>query len=253
MSMLQEIFAAPIAHRGFHDKSVARIENTPSAVAAAIEKGFGIEVDLQETSDGKALVHHDYALERLVDGTGRVIDQTAAELTRLSMKQGGDKLWLLQDLLDLTAGRVPLVIEIKSRKARDAQADFVRGILDVLETYKGPACIKSFDPDMLSVARAYKPHILRGIVSYGFTDAEAKTRHTRMDRFILRHLLHAPRTAPHFVSYGVKDLPAMGPSLLKKLKGTPIMSWTVRTPEDRERAALYADQIVFEGFDPSAG
>ncbi|MBO0344749.1 glycerophosphodiester phosphodiesterase [Roseibium sp. CAU 1637] len=253
MSMLQEIFAHPIAHRGLHDKSRELIENTPSAVSAAIEQGFGVEVDLQETADGQALVHHDYVLDRLVDGTGQVNRWTASELTGLAMKQGGDKLWMLQDLLDLTAGRAPLVIEIKSRRARDAQADFVRGILDTLVQYKGPVCIKSFDPDMLSVARAHRPEILRGIVSFGFHDEYAKTNYTRMDRFILRNLLHTPRTAPHFISYGIQDLPAFGPSIMKKLKGTPIMSWTVRTQQDRERAALFADQIVFEGFVPPAG
>lgn len=252
MSMLQEIFAAPIAHRGFHNAAADIIENTPSAVSAAIEKGFAIEVDVQETADCQALVFHDYKLDRLVQGTGRVIDRTAVELTGLSMQKGGDKLWLLKDLLDLTAGRAPLVIEIKSRRARDAQVDFVKSVLATLEGYKGPFCLKTFDPDILSLVKIHGPKVLRGIVSYGFTDEEAMTSYTRMDRFILRHLLHAPRTAPDFISYGAKDLPALAPSLLKKLRGTPIMTWTVRTAHDREIAARFADQMVFEGFDPSA-
>jgi glycerophosphoryl diester phosphodiesterase len=120
---LEAIFARPIAHRGYHDADNGVIENTPTAIQHAIDKNFAIEVDVQETADGEALVFHDYTLERLAEGTGRVIDLTASKLTSIHMKTGTDRLWLLKDLFDLVDGRVPLVIEIKSLMRRDAQMD----------------------------------------------------------------------------------------------------------------------------------
>ncbi|MHA7773178.1 glycerophosphodiester phosphodiesterase family protein [Roseibium sp. M-1] len=247
---LAAIFARPIAHRGYHDADNGIIENTPTAIQRAVERGFAIEVDVQETSDGEALVFHDYTLDRLADGTGRVIDQTAADLTRLQMKTGTDRLWLLRDLFDLVDGKVPLVIEIKSLMRRDAQMDFVRHVTSQVADYKGPACIKSFDPDMLSIARGHNPDVLRGIVADAAEPGPDYARYGRVDRFILRHLLHAPRTRPHFISYGIKDLPKAGPSLLHSVFKLPLMTWTVRTSDQREKAGRYADQIVFEGFDP---
>jgi len=247
---LEAIFARPIAHRGYHNADDGVIENTPTAIRHAVDRKFAIEVDVQETADGEALVFHDYTLDRLVDGSGRVIEQNSADLVGLNMKTGTDKLWLLRDLFDLVDGRVPLVIEIKSLMRRDAQGDFVRHVCDQIAAYKGPACLKSFDPDMLSHARAHRPDVLRGIVADGAEPGPDYARYGRVDRFILRHVLHAPRTRPHFISYGVKDLPKAGPSLLRRVFNVPLMCWTVRTREQRERACLYADQMVFEGFDP---
>jgi len=247
---LQAIFARPIAHRGYHDADNGIIENTPTAIRRAVGKNFAIEVDVQETSDGEALVFHDYTLDRLADGAGKIIDHASSDLVRIDMKTGTDKLWLLSDLFDLVGGKVPLVIEIKSLLRRDAQADFVRRVIDCVAAYQGAVCVKTFDPDMLSVARNHNASVLRGIVADGARPGPDYARCSRTDRFILRHILHAPRTRPHFISYGVNDLPMTGPSLLRSLFKTPIMCWTVRTREQRETAARYADQIVFEGFDP---
>lgn len=247
---LEAIFARPIAHRGYHNADDGIIENTPTAIRHAIERTFAIEVDVQETANGEALVFHDYTLDRLVEGSGRVIEQSSTDLVKLHMKTGTDRLWLLQDLFDLVGGKVPLVIEIKSLMRRDAQGDFVRRVCDQVATYSGPACIKSFDPDMLSHARNHQPSVLRGIVADGAESGPDYARYGRVDRFILRHILHAPRTRPDFISYGVKDLPRAGPGLLRSVFKLPLMCWTVRTRDQRERARRYADQIVFEGFDP---
>lgn len=247
---LQALFARPIAHRGYHDADNGIIENSPTAIQRAMDRRFGIEVDVQETSDGEALVFHDYTLDRLAEGTGKVIDRDSTELVQIHMKTGTDTLWLLADLFELVGGKVPLVIEIKSLLRRDAQGDFVRRVVDQVAAYKGPVCIKSFDPDMLTIARRHNPSVLRGIVADGAQPGPDYAGCSRTDRFILRHILHAPRTRPHFISYGVNDLPAIGPSVFRKIFKTPLMCWTVRTRDQREIAAHHADQIVFEGFDP---
>lgn len=251
-SELETIFARPVAHRGYHDADKGIIENSPSAVSGAKDRTFGIEVDVQETADGEALVFHDYTLERLAEGTGKVIDWHSKDLTRIQMKTGTDKLWLLQDLFDLVDGKVPLVIEIKSLMRRDAQGDFARHVTDQVARYQGPACLKTFDPDLLGHIKDHNSAVLRGIVADGAQPGPDYARFGRTDRFILRHILHAPRTRPHFISYGVKDLPKAGPSLLRSVFNRPLMAWTVRTREQRAIAARHADQIVFEGFDPDA-
>lgn len=250
MSDLKDILARPIAHRGYHNMDDGCIENTPAAISAAVEKSFAIEVDLQETADGDALVFHDYVLDRLTQASGKVIDRPTQSLVNLSMKSGTDKLWILQELFDLVDGKVPLVIEIKSLMRSGAQADFVRSVVNQVAAYQGPAVIKSFDPDMLSIAKARNPSVLRGIVADGARPEGDYQKFSRMERFILRNLLHAPRTKPDFISYGIRDLPGIAPTIFRKFFGLPVMTWTVRTREQRERAVLHADQIVFEGFDP---
>ncbi|ADZ70261.1 glycerophosphodiester phosphodiesterase family protein [Polymorphum gilvum] len=252
MTDLSWLVARPIAHRGYHDAAAGVIENTPSAVAAAVERGFSIEVDLQETADGRALVFHDHTLDRLAEAQGPVVARSAAELVRVPMRTGSDRLWLLEDLFDLVDGRVTLVVEIKTLMTRAGQQDFVRRIADLGRAYKGPVAFKSFDPDMVGQLRAHAPDLVRGQVADATPNEHEYRRMTRMDRFIQRHLLHAVRTRPHFVSYCFRDLPAPGPAVLRALFGRPVMAWTVRSPADRAQALRHADQIVFEGFDPDA-
>ena len=252
MPDLAWLTARPIAHRGYHDRRAGRVENTPSAVAAAIERGFSIEVDLQETAEGEALVFHDDDLDRLTFESGPVAAQTFAALKAVPMRGTDDRLWRLDDLLDLVAGRVGLVIEIKSRFGRTPRTAFLQGIARSLGRYSGPVAVKSFDPDMLSILRRLAPQLPRGALADATTNLRDWGRLTRIERFMLRHILHAPRTRPSFVSYCIHDLPAPGPALLRRLFGLPLITWTVRTAEDRARAAAFADQIVFEGFDPDA-
>ena len=124
---LDWLIARPVAHRGLHDAQKGVIENTPSAFAAAIAGGYGIECDLQISADGEAMVHHDDALGRLTDGNGRLDAMTAAELKRVPFKATADRMITLGELCDLVAGRAPLVIELKSRFDGDRRLVAPRG------------------------------------------------------------------------------------------------------------------------------
>src|SRR6516165_5123027 len=101
--------ARPIAHRGLHDAAHGIIENTPSAVAAAVADNYGIEVDLQLSRDGEAMVHHDDALGRLTEGSAPLVALSAAELKRVAFRATADRMMTLGDLCDLVAARVTLV------------------------------------------------------------------------------------------------------------------------------------------------
>ncbi|TAK49197.1 MAG: glycerophosphodiester phosphodiesterase [Xanthobacteraceae bacterium] len=240
--------ARPIAHRGLHDRARGIIENTPSSAAAAAAADFAIEVDLQLTADGDAVVHHDDELGRLTDGHGDLRALTVAELKQVPFRDTADRIITLDELCDLVAGRVTMVLELKSRF--DGDRKLVARTVEVLRSYKGPAAAMSFDPAMVCELRARAPELPRGIVAQSrYDDGEWRALSSDQRRR-LTYLRHAFRSRPHFVAYWVKDLPAPAPWLARNLFGCPLLTWTVRTAEDRARAARWADQMIFEGFRP---
>jgi glycerophosphoryl diester phosphodiesterase len=239
----------PIAHRGLHDRAAGVVENTPTAARAAVAKGFGVECDVQLTADGEAVVFHDFVLERLTDGAGAVVARKAADLAAIPMKGCADRIMTLADFLGVVGGRTPLIVEIKS--GFDGDLRLTRRTLEILRAYDGPLGIKSFDPVVLIEAkRLAAGRIPCGIVAmldysypdYVSIDAPGKRA--------LANLLHFAESRPDFVSWKVSDLPCAAPFLCRAGMGLPLMAWTVRTPEDRARAAAHADQMVFEGFVP---
>jgi len=245
---LDWLTARPIAHRGLHDAAAGIIENTAGAFSAAIAAGYAIECDVQVSADGEAMVHHDDALGRLTEGSGRLADLSAARLKALRFKQGSGRMLTLDELCALVAGRVTLVIEIKSHF--DGDRRLAERVAKVLAGYRGPAAAMSFDPMVVGTLRRIAPDLIRGIV------AERHYAHHEWDRMSnaqkrrLAFLLHAPETRPHFVAYGIRDLPALAPWVARKLFGLPVLTWTVRSAAERARAAAFADQIIFEGWRP---
>ena len=240
--------ARPVAHRGLHDAARGIIENMPGAAQAAISGNFSIECDIQLTADGEAMVHHDDALGRLTEGSGALLDMTAAQLKAVRFKNTSERMMSLGDLCALVDGRVPLVIEVKSHF--DGDRKLVRRMADVLASYSGPAVGMSFDPDQVLALRELISERPRGIVAqrnYGDDDWKKLKPEQRKG---MRHLRHALRSRPHFVAYWVDQLPAPAPWIARNIFGLPLLTWTVRTPEQRERAARHADQMIFEGFLP---
>src|SRR3954464_10402173 len=240
--------ARPVAHRGLHDIARGIVENTPGAAQAAVDGNFAIECDIQLTSDGEAMVHHDDALGRLTEGSGALLGKTAAELKAVKFKDTPERMMSLGDLCALVVGRVPLVIEVKSHF--DGDRKLVARMAEVLASYQGPVVGMSFDPDQLSALREKMPALPRGIVAEREYPETACPEASPTQRRGMEHLRHAFRTRPHFVAYWVDELPAAAPWIARNLFGLPLLTWTVRTAEQRERAARYADQIIFEGFLP---
>jgi len=235
MSRLDWLTARPVAHRGLHDAAAGLIENTPTAVVAAIESGYAIEVDLQLTADGDAVVHHDDALGRLTEGTGPLAEMTAAQLRRIPFRATADRMMTLGELCDLVAGRVTLVLELKSHGDRDTR--LAARVAKVLETYRGRVAVMSFDPRQIAALRRFGPSLTGGIVA-----ERARRSPGYAGALILAR--------PNFVAYSITDLPAFAPLAGRQLFGMPLLTWTVRTPAERRRAARFADQIIFEGFRP---
>jgi glycerophosphoryl diester phosphodiesterase len=240
--------ARPVAHRGLHDAARGVIENMPAAAEAAIAGNFSIECDIQLTADGEAMVHHDDALGRLTEGSGALLEKTAAELRAIKFKATPERMMSLGDLCALVNGRVPLVIEVKSHF--DGDRKLVRRMAQVLASYSGPAVGMSFDPDQVLALRETMPDLPRGIIAQRNYDDNYWKKLTTEQRQSMLYLRHAFRTRPHFVAFWVNQLPAPAPWIARNIFGLPLLTWTVRTPEQRERAARHADQMIFEGFVP---
>jgi glycerophosphoryl diester phosphodiesterase len=249
MTNLSWIVARPIAHRGLHDKANGIIENTITAADAAIAGGFAIECDVQLTADGDAVVFHDFTLDRLTAQKGAVEQRTAADLERVAIAGSrSDTIPSLKSFLDRIGGRVPLVVEIKSRF--DSNMALTKRTCQILADYSGPVVVKSFDPAIVAAVRVIAPTIVRGIVAESSHTDRSYDSLTPDQKHSLANLLHFEESQPQFISWHVKDLPAAPPYLCKVLGKIPVMTWTVRTPADRERAVKHADQMVFEGFRP---
>jgi glycerophosphoryl diester phosphodiesterase len=240
--------ARPVAHRGLHDAARGVLENMPAAAQAAIDGNFAIECDIQLTSDGEAMVHHDNALGRLTEGSGALLGKTAAELKAVKFKNTSERMMTLGDLCDLVAGRVPLVIEVKSHF--DGDRKLVSRMAKVLSAYSGSAVGMSFDPDQVLALRELVPLRPRGIVAEREYTEDEWPEATPAQRRGMTHLRHALRTRPHFVAYWVDEVPAIAPWIARNIFGLPLLTWTVKTPEQRARAARYADQMIFENFVP---
>lgn len=238
--------ARPLAHRGLHDAARGIIENTPSSVAAAAAAGYGIEVDLQISADGEAMVHHDDALGRLTEGSERLDAMTAGALRRVLFKATADRMIGLGELCDLVAGRVTLLLELKSRYDGDRRLPL--RVAEVLKGYTGPVAVMSFDPLQVAAFREMAPGLLRGLV------AERHYRPGHQDRAGMRdglaYLRRVLAGRPQFLAYSVRDLPSPAPFIARYAMGLPLLTWTVRSEDDRRRAVRWADQMIFEGFRP---
>jgi glycerophosphoryl diester phosphodiesterase len=246
MAALDWLTARPVAHRGLHDAAAGVIENMPAAFNAAIAGHYAIECDVQLSADGEAMVHHDFALGRLTEGQGPLATFSASDLKRVPFKGTAEHVLTLSELCDLVGGRVPLIVEIKSNF--DGALPLVKRTATVLQNYHGPAAAMSFDPNAVEALRAAAPSLTRGIVAERYYRHAEWASLSPAEKSVLGNLLHAFRTRPHFVAYRVQDLPTLATFAARRLFGLPLLTWTVRTPDDRARAARYASQIIFEGF-----
>jgi len=245
---LDWLTANPIAHRGLHDAARGLIENTAGAVRAAIAANYGIEVDVQVSRDGEAMVHHDAALGRLTEGEGRLDQLTAAELERVPFRGSAERMMTLGELCDLVGGRVAMLVELKSRFDGDARLPL--RVAAVLDGYKGPAAPMSFDPRQLAVLRQTSPRLPRGIVAAKYRPHPYWDLMPLWMRHGMAYLLTALTVRPQFVAYAVADLPALAPLLARHVFGLPLLTWAVRTEAERQTAKRWADQMIFEGFRP---
>jgi glycerophosphoryl diester phosphodiesterase len=251
----RETFLRPIAHRGLHDKAKGVVENTLPAFEAAIAKSYGIECDLRPGAHGLPLVFHDETLERLTEGSGPIARLEAGCAAKLPFQDGGViGVATFADLLAATAGRVPLFAEVKSEWTPPDRA-FLAEIARLSRAYRGPLALMSFDPDVMTMLKELAPNVPHGIVSGSYFDADGtgwwpKSSLTDARRRALANLEESAHVAPSFYAYDVRALPSPVVQHVRDTERLPVLTWTVRTAEQRRIAAECADAPIFEGFLP---
>jgi glycerophosphoryl diester phosphodiesterase len=243
---LNWLTARPIAHRGLHGDG--RIENSLSAARAAVAAGFAIECDIQRSADGEAVVFHDDSLERLTLAQGRIADYSVARLAEFHLGGTADPIPSLPQLLELIAGRVPLICEIKSGFAGDMR--LTARAAEIAAGYDGPLAFKTFDPGVIGFLREAGSTRPLGLVAEASYDDPYFAALSPAQKRDCVAFLHVARTRPDFLSWSVDDLPHAAPSLFRALGEKPVMAWTVRTPNQWALARQFADQAVFEGRPP---
>lgn len=223
----------PFAHRGLHGPG--RIENSRAAFVAAIDAGFGIELDVRAAHDGTAFVFHDAKLDRLCGRSGAIDALDADAIAAITLNDCAETIPTLAEVLALVAGRTPLLIELKSFSPTNHGLCWA--VADQLATYAGPTAVMSFDPALLRWFARQAPVVTRGLV----VSEEDK----RNFRGLLGRSLGLMFARPGFLAYDVRSLPSSFAARARAL-GLPVLTWTVRSDADRARAAAHADQIIFE-------
>lgn len=245
MAGLDWLTARPVAHRGLHDADRGILENTLSAARAAIAGNYAIEIDVQPDADLEPVVFHDATLDRLTERSGPVAALRAEDLANIPFKATEDRIPTLRALLDAVDGQMPLFVEIKTDGT--GMTGFCARIATILADYHGPVAVMSIDPAAVHAFIALAPALPRGIVAKSIPHDKPKGV-TWWTQLVRRYLLHVGRTRPHFIAYRVDNLPAVAPLLLRRVFGLPLLTWTVRTDQQRKIGERWADQIIFEDF-----
>ena len=248
MTLDPAFLARPIAHRALHDVAAGRAENSPKAIAAALDAGYGIEIDLQLSRDGVPMVFHDYALDRLAEATGAIAQRTAAELAQITLRHDGDGIPTLAQVLDQVAGRVPLLIEFKDQ---DGQMGPNIGTLGheaakLLRTYQGAIGVMSFNPHAVNEMRDLLPDVPRGIV----TDPYSADDWPILPAKVRENLAKIPdydAAECCFISHNVHDLTDPRVTDLRA-HGATILCWTVKSADVETQARKVAHNVTFEGY-----
>jgi glycerophosphoryl diester phosphodiesterase len=230
---LARLGAKPFAHRGLHGPGV--VENSLAAFEAAIEAGHGIELDVQVSADGEAIVFHDYQLERLTEARGPVARLGAAELALLPYRGGGGNVPTLAVALRHVAGRAALLVEVKAPGRRVDR--LCRAVARALAGYRGSVGVMSFNPEVGRWFSLRAPDVIRGLV--------VSEDGRRGFRGRLERRLSLLRARPDFLACDIRDLPSLF-AAAARARGLPVYTWTVRTDSDWARAAAQADQIIYE-------
>lgn len=242
----------PIAHRGLHSMREKRPENSLSAIGAAVAGGFGIEIDVQPSSDGAAMVFHDERLKRLTGEDGLISDRPAAALSHTPLLYGaGEGVPSLPDVLALVAGRAPLLVEIKDQDGALGPnvGPLEAAVARALERYTGPVAVMSFNPHSIAAFARFAPKIPRGLVTDPFSATD--WHHVPAERrATLRAIPDLDRVGGSFISHNAKDLAAPRVAELKAA-GYAILCWTIRSAEEEEAARQIADTVTFENYLPN--
>jgi len=232
------------AHRGLHGEG--RPENSMAAFRAALEGGYGIEFDLHLLKDGNLAIMHDSKLKRTTGCEGRIEDLTTEELKNYHLEGTEETIPTFRELLDLYAGKAPLIVELKPVDGNHAA--LAEAACNMLEGYEGPYCMESFDPRCVRWLKQNRPNIIRGQLSENFLKTDSTM--PWLLRFALTHNLLNFTTCPDFIAYRFDHRKTISNEYCRKIWKVQCVSWTIRSKEDFDTALNEGWIPIFEGFRP---
>lgn len=232
-----------LAHRGLHTKDKKTPENSLAAFRAAVEAGYGIELDLQFSKDEQIVVFHDDTLDRVCGVSGRVDDYTYEELQNFRLCGTEERIPLFTEFLKLVDGKVPLLIEFKNGPKNNLLCEKT---LPLLRAYKGDYCIESFSPFIVGWFKKNAPDIMRGQLSAPQKEFEGVL--SKKVAFMLSHLLTNFIARPHFIAYH-KEKTYFTVKLADRL-GAMRAVWTVRPEDNIEELQNRNEIMIFELYRP---
>lgn len=232
------LFTRPIAHRGLHDDLTP--ENSLTAFSRAVEAGFPIELDVRSIDDGSVVVFHDDGIKRMINRDGYVSQLSRGDVAELRLAGSDERIPYLEEVLELVAGKVPLLIEIKNV---NKVGELEHSVLELLKRYEGEFAVQSFNPYSMEFFKKNAPQIPRGQLSCVFT----KKDFSLFRRFMFNHLKVLKISSPDFISFAAKDLP----NKYVTRASLPVLAWTIRSNTDMEKALPHCDNFIFESFTPN--
>lgn len=235
------LFQPPVAHRGLWSPG-GPPENSLSAFQAACAAGYGIELDVQLSADGEAMVFHDDKLQRMTGAEGRVRDRSAADLAELRLAGSEEKIPTLLETLALVGHRAMVHIELKTPYGEVGPLE--QRVHEVIADHNGPICIIGFNPYSHAWFADRFPGVLRGLDSYSYHRAPHMAEDQRRS---FARLEHVEIARPHFLALGLDMLPCARAGELRA-QGMPVVAWTVRAPDQWEAVKDGCDNLIFEGF-----
>ncbi|RJE80503.1 glycerophosphodiester phosphodiesterase family protein [Paracoccus sp. JM45] len=242
----QAFLTAPIAHRGLHGAGVP--ENSLAAARAAIDAGYGIELDIQPASDGTPMVFHDDFLTRLTGQSGLISETPLQAVQGFRLLGSDEPVPTLAEFLEVVAGQVPLLIEIKDQDGACGPdiGDLQLQVAKALETYQGDVAMMSFNPHTVAAFHEAAPHI-----AVGLTTCDYRAKHWPLvpdeRRAELSAILDFDRCGASFISHDRNTLDNPRVDALAA-QGVPVLCWTVRSAEEEAAARRVASNITFEGY-----
>ncbi len=227
------------AHRGYHDNENGIPENSLLSFEQAIEHGYGIELDVQLSSDGVAMVFHDKDLERVCGVSGAPWEYTAAQLQEMSLFGTEERIPTLAEALELIDGQVPVLVEYKMDKV---DTDVCAAGEELLKDYEGEYFMQCFHPLALMWYKKNAPEVARGQLMQDYMKQEKHAGDPVY--FLLSRMLANVATRPDFISYRYEDTLNVSIRICEAL-GTPISVWTIQGEDGIAAADSQYDAVIF--------
>lgn len=240
---LEWLLNKSIAHKGLWGDGIP--ENSLGAFSRAIQNDYAIELDVRMLEDDTIVVFHDKELSRMTQRDGYISKLTSADLPNITLLDTDYTIPTLQQALELIAGKVPVLIDLKSEATHVGALE--SRVAEALEGYIGNVAVMSFNPLSLEWFFKNKPSITRGLLSTRWTKSLPDRPETFLKRFVTANNLLSKRAHPDFLAYNIQQLPSVKTIKFKKI---PLLGWVIRSQQEYLDKVKYVDNIIFEGFEP---